>query len=173
MGGAAMSRYWTLLPVALMVGVPIWSVPSDPVIAIEGLAALFCIGGILVDGLALVTVGGVIGTIGYAGAGVTAGGGTDIVGAAVFGLALLALLDLAEFARRFRGAAVIGAVLRAQVAYWLARAVVIAAAVAALLLGAAVLAMLVPGSARAVVAGGAAMLAFGGALRAGIGRPER
>ena len=168
-----MSRYWTLLPVLVMTGVPIWSVPSDPVIAIEGLAALFCVGGILGGALALVTAGGVIGTIGYAVAAVTAPGGADVVGAAVFGLALLALLDLGEFARRFRGAAISDAVLRAQIAYWLARAGLIAAAAAALLLCAAALAMLVPGSARAVIAGAGAMLAFGGALHAGIGRPER
>ena len=173
MGRAVMSRYWSLLPVLVMVGVPIWSAPSDAVIAIEGLAALCCVGGILAGTLGLVTAGGVIGTIGYAGAAVTAGGGADIVSAAVFGLALLALLDLSEFARRFRGAAVAGAVLRAQVAYRLARAGLIAAAVAALLLCAAVLAMLVPGSARAVIAGAGVILAFGGALRAGIGRPER
>ncbi|HWB49068.1 MAG TPA: hypothetical protein VG651_08155 [Stellaceae bacterium] len=168
-----MSRYWSLLPVLVLVGVPIWSAPSDIVIAIEGLAALFCIGGLLAGTLGLVTVGGVIGTIGYAAAAVTAGGGTDIVGAAVYGLALLTLLDLSEFARRFRGAAVTEAVLRAQVAYWLARAGLIAAVAAALLLCAAALAMLVPGSARAVVAGAGALLAFAGALRAGIGKPER
>lgn len=170
-----MSRYWSLLPVLVMAGVPIWSAPSDAVIAIEGFAAILCIAGIFsrAVALALVTAGGVIGTIGYAGAAVTAGGGTDIVGAAVFGLALLTLLDLSEFARRFHGATVTGAVLRAQVAYWLARAGLIAAAVAALLLCAAALAMLVPGSARAVVAGAGALLAFGGALGAGIGRPER
>lgn len=168
-----MSRYWSLLPVLVMAGVPIWSAPSDAVIAIEGFAAILCIAGIFSRALALVTAGGVIGTIGYAGAAVTAGGGIDIVGAAVFGLALLTLLDLSEFARRFHGATVTGAVLRAQVAYWLARAGLIAAAVAALLLCAAALAMLVPGSARAVVAGAGALLAFRGALGAGIGRPER
>jgi hypothetical protein len=168
-----MSRYWTLLPVLVMAGVPIWSAPSDAVIAIEGFAVLFCVGGILAGALGVVTAGAVIGTIGYTGAAVTAGGRTDIVSAAVFGLALLALLDLSEVARRFRGAAVTGAVLRAQVAYWLARAGLIAAAVAALLLCAAAVAMLIPGSARAVVAGAGALLAFGGALGAGIGRPER
>jgi hypothetical protein len=168
-----MSRYWTLLPVLVMAGVPIWSVPSDPVIAIEGLAALLCVGGIFAGALGLVTVGGVIGTIGYAVAAVTAPSGADVVGAAVFGLALLCLLDLSEFSRRFRGAAISRAVLRAQIAYWLARAGLSAAAVAALLLCAAALSMLVPGSARAVIAGAGAILAFGGALRAGIGRPER
>jgi len=168
-----MSRYWALLPVLVIGGVPIWNGASDLVIAIEGLAALLCIGGIFSRALALITAGGVIGTIGYAVALVTLVGGADIVGAVAFGLALLALLDFSEFARRFQGAAIGAAVLRTQIAYWLARAGLMAAAAGALLLCAAAVATLVPGSARAVIAGAGALLAFGGALRAGIGRPDR
>jgi hypothetical protein len=29
MGGAAMSRYWAVLPALVMVGVPVWTAPSD------------------------------------------------------------------------------------------------------------------------------------------------
>ncbi|HTW54131.1 MAG TPA: hypothetical protein VME45_19745 [Stellaceae bacterium] len=116
------------------------------------------------------TAGSVIAVIGYAVALWSAGPGIDVIGAALFGTALLFLLDLHEFARRFRGADIANEVLRAQTAYWLGRAASIAVAVAALAAGGFVLSLLVPGAGRAVVAGLGAVLAFAGALNAGIVR---
>ncbi len=166
-----MRRYWAVLPVIAIAGVPIWTDPSDAVIAIAGIAASVCMLGLLLRLLGLVTAGGVIGSIGYAVAAVDSPGGADVVAGAGFGLALLALLDVSEFARRTHGAAVAAAALRDQIAYWFARAAITVAAVATLLICAVALAAIVPGPARAVVAGAGAVIAFAGALRGGIGRP--
>jgi hypothetical protein len=170
MGGPAMNPWWIALPMALMAAVPIWTEPTLPIVVIETAGCIFCILGILNSMLGPVTAGCVTAAIGYALALWSAGPGVDMVGAALFGLGLLFLLDLSEFVRRFRGADVSRDVLRAQTAYWLGRAAVIAGAVAALTAGGFVLSLLVPGTARAVVAGIGAILAFAGALKAGIVR---
>jgi len=167
-----MSRYWAIPPVIVMAGVPIWTDPSDVVVAIVGTASMVCVIGLLSRRLALVTAGAVIGTIGYAVAAAVSARGADIVAAAVFGLALLVLLDLSEFERRTHGAAVAAAAVRDQISYWFARVGVIVATVAALLLLAAAIAVIVPNSARAVLAGAGAAIAFAGALSAGIGWPK-
>jgi hypothetical protein len=163
-----MNRWRIALPLALMAAVPIWTAPSFPIVVIETAGCVFCILGVLSSMLGAVTAGCVIAAIGYALALWSAGPGVDVVGAALFGLGLLFLLDLSEFSRRFRGADVSQDVLRAQTAYWLGRAAIIAGAVAALTAGGFVLSLLVPGAARAVVAGIGAILAFAGALNAGI-----
>jgi hypothetical protein len=165
-----MIRWWTALPLALTAGVPIWTAPSAPIVAIEAAACSCCLLGILRSITGPVTAGCVTATIGYAVALWSSGPSVDIVGAALFGLALLFLLDLHEFARRFRAADVAGDVLRAQAAYWLGRVVAVAAAVLGLTAGGYVLSLVVPGSGRAVVGALGAVLAFAGALNAGIVR---
>jgi hypothetical protein len=157
--------------ILLMAMVPVWTAPMAPVLAIEVVACLLCGAGVIVGATTPVTVGAVLGLIGYAVAVcVQSDGRVDVVGATVFGLALLFLLDLSEFARRFRGADIAKEVLRAQTVYWLGRVAIIAAAVMALTLGGFVLSLLVPGGGRAVVAGIGAVLALAGALHAGIVR---
>jgi hypothetical protein len=163
-----MTRFWIAVPIALMSAVPLWTAPTVPVLAIEALACLLCIIGALASAAVPVTAGASVGVIGYALALWSGDGGVDVLGAAVFGLAILSLLDMAEFARRFRGADVSEQVLRAQAAYRLRRAAIIAGAVAVLTLGGFVLSLLIPGAGRAVVAGAGAVLAFAGALSAGI-----
>jgi hypothetical protein len=169
MAGASMTRLWAAVPLMLMAAVPLWTAASTPVLAIVALACLLCTAGMLADAPTPVTAGASLGTIGYAVALRTAdAGGIDAIGAAIFGLAVLFLLDLSGFARRFRGAEIAADVLRAQAAYWLGRIAIVAAAVAALSLGGFVLSVLVPGEGRAVIAGFGAILAFAGALRTGI-----
>lgn len=165
-----MNRWWSALPMALMAAVPIWTSPSAPTIAIEAAACAFCILGLLRATTAPVTAGCVIAVIGYTFALWSAAPGIDVVGAALFGLALLFLLDLHEFARRFRGAEVAPEVLRAQAAYWVARIVVVAGAVLGLTAGGFVVSLVVPDGGRAVLAALGAVLAFAGVLNAGIVR---
>jgi hypothetical protein len=76
---------------------------------------MFCAIGILGRALTPITSGGALGTIGYAVALCSTDGRVDIIGAAMFGLALLFLLDLSEFARRLRGVEITGAVMSGQV----------------------------------------------------------
>lgn len=165
-----MNRFWTALPMGIMAAVPIWTAPSAPVVAIEATACLLCAFGIFWHATGPVTGGGCIAIIGYAVALWFGGDGVDVIGAAIFGLALLFLLDLSEFARRFRGAAIATNVMRAQTAYWLGRAALIAGAIAALTLGGSVLSLLFPGMGRAVIVGLGAVIAFAGALYCPIAR---
>ena len=166
-----MSRLWTALPVMLMAAVPIWTDSSAAVSVLVVVACLLCALGVLADTSIPVTAGASVATIGYAVAlWSERTKGVDVFGAAVFGLSVLFLLDWSEFGRRFRGAHVADDVLRAQAAHWLGRAAIIAGAVAALSLFGFVLSLLVPGTGRAVLAGCGAILAFAGALRAGIVR---
>jgi hypothetical protein len=165
-----MMRYSALIPTAILVAVPLWTAASLPVVIIGVVAGLFCGIGVLRLWLPSITAGGSLALIDYALAASLAGSGLDIVGAAAFGLALLFLLDLAEFAGRFRGAEITAAVRRTQIAFWLGRAAVATAAVALLTLGAAVLAYLIPVLGRPIVAGLGAAITFAGAMHAGIVR---
>ena len=165
-----MNRFWTVLPIAMVVAVPVWTAPFAPVVAIEAAAGLLCALGIFWHATGPVTGGGCIAAVGYAVALWSGADGVDVIGAAIFGLALLFLLDLSEFARRFLGAEIAADVLRAQSAYWLGRAVLITAAIALLMLAGLALAFLIPGNGRAVMAGLGVVIAFAGALRGGIVR---
>lgn len=166
-----MIRYWPAVPVLLMATVPVWTAATGPVLAIEAVACLLCGAGIIIGATTPVTAGAMLGIVGYTLAlCLQTDGHVDVVGATVFGFALLFLLDLSEFARRFRGADVAREVLRAQAIYWLGRAAITAGAVMALTLGGFVLSVWVPGAGRAIVAGIGAVLALAGALHAGIVR---
>lgn len=166
-----MIRCWLMVPILLMAAVPVWTAATAPVLAIEAVACLLCGAGVIIGATTPVTAGAMLGIIGYTVAlCLQSDGRVDVAGATVFGFALLFLLDLSEFARRFRGADVAKEVLRTQVIYWLGRVAMIAAAVMLLTLGGFLLSVLVPGVGRAVVAGIGAILAFAGALYAGIAR---
>jgi len=167
-----MNRYWAIVPVLVMIAVPIGRSPTVVVIAVELTAALSSVLGLVIGRLGLVTAGSVIAAIGYTVSVSDPDAGTDLTGAAMFGLAVLFLLDLSAFARRYRGATVSRAVWRMQLGYWLARAAIILGATGAVILVAMALAIIVPGPGRAVAAGAGAILAFAGALYAGIGRPD-
>ena len=167
-----MNRFWAGLPIAVMAAVPLWTETSAAVIVIETVAILLCVIGVLRDLLVAVTTGAVYATIGYAVALWLENTGVNVVGAAVFGLALLFLLDLSEFGRRFHGAQVATDIVQTQVWYWLGRAALIIGAVLSLTLAGTVLGMLVPGAGRAIAAGLGVVIAFAGALYAGIYRAE-
>ncbi|MGH7092264.1 MAG: hypothetical protein ACREFB_01850 [Stellaceae bacterium] len=118
-----MSRFWALLPLVVVIGLPLLTGPSVFVAAAAEIAGVLGAAGILGGAFGLVTASGVAGTIGYAMAAATSGEGTD----------------LAALGRQWRGAAVSAAALRGQVNYWLARsAIIVLAAVPLLLCAAAV-----------------------------------
>lgn len=165
-----MMRYSALIPTAVLIGVPLWTAPSLSVLFVGFIAGCFCGVGVLRLWLPSITVGGSLALADYALAGLLAGGGLDIIGAAAFGLALLFLLDLTEFVHRFRGAEIATAVRRTQIAFWIGRAAAAIAAVALLSLGAAVFSHAIPVFGRPVVAGLGAAIAFVGAMRGGVVR---
>ena len=82
----------------------------------------------------------------------------------IFGLALLFLLDLSEFTRRFRGAKIANDVLQSQLVYWLERAAIISGIVIVLALAGFIMSSLVPPSGRTIISGLGALLAFAGAI---------
>ena len=161
-----------MLPLVAVIGVPIWTGPYWPVIAIAGAGFLLCALGVGLNVLAPITAGAVFALIGYTAALWLGGEGVDVVGATVFGLALLLLLDLSEFAQRFRGAEIATDVFRGQIVYWLGRAVATIAAVTLLMACALLLSLLLPSSGRSVIAGLGAVIAFAAALTAGIIRTD-
>ena len=87
-----MNRFWAGLPIAVMAAVPLWTETSAAVIVIETVAILLCVTGVLRNLLVAVTTGAVCATIGYAVALWLENTAVNVVGATVFGLALLFLL---------------------------------------------------------------------------------
>jgi hypothetical protein len=168
-----MTRSWAALPIIVMAGLPLWVAPSAPVMLIEAVAGLFCALGVLRHALAPVMAGGALAMIGYAFALWSADAGIDVIGAAVFGIALVTLLDLSDAARRWHGAEIATEVMRAQLAFWFGRTGIATTAVALLSLCGTVLAVFVPASGRAIVTGLGALIAFAAALYAGIARGPR
>ena len=166
-----MNRIWAGLPIAIMVGVPLWTSASAPVYMIELLAVLVCVGGLLRYSLGALVTGAGLALIRYTIA-LWSSADVEVIGATAFGLALLLLLDLGDFVRRFRGAAVASSVVRVQSVYWARRAMLIFAAVIFLMFVASALAAIVPGTGRSVIAGLGAVLAFAGAIYAGLRRTE-
>ncbi|HTT80283.1 MAG TPA: hypothetical protein VMF86_11445 [Stellaceae bacterium] len=165
-----MKRRWTAPPIVVMAAVPIWTAPSASVITVAAIAAAVAAIGVIRRATGGVVAGCILAAIGYALAVWSERPGLDVIGATIFGLAVLALLEWSEFARRFRSVDVAGEALRRQRAYWLGQAAVVVGTVAALTLAGFVVSLLIPAVARAVVTGAGAVLAFAGALGAGIVR---
>lgn len=165
-----MRRFWAMPPLLLLTAVPVWTMPSWLVIALAVLAAGLGAVGIASAFRAPITAAGILAIISYALALALQHGGVNVIGAAIFGLALLFLLDLSEFVRRFHGAKVAADVMRVQLAFWLGRAAIIEGAIALLSLSGFVFSLLVPSGSRAVVAGAGAVIAFAAAIYAGTVR---
>jgi hypothetical protein len=159
-----MNRWWVGIPLAIAAAVPICTNPSVAIAAIETVAVLLCVLGIAFAMTGPVTAGCVVAIIGYAAALQSGSTDLDVVGGGIFGLALLFLLDLSEFARRFRGAGIAKSALRAQLAYWLERGAIISGIVIVLALAAFMVSLLVPPGIRAIAAGLGALLAFVGTV---------
>jgi hypothetical protein len=169
-----MIRIAAAVAIAVLVGIPIATAADVVVIPIALLAAATCGTGLVRHSLGLVTAGAWLAVFSYAAALVLAGSEPQIAAAVVFGVALLLLMQLGEFARQLDGAALDPPLLRAQALYWLTVAALAAAAVAALVLIGAALAPLLAGPARIAVAGCGAAIAFGAALyAAGWATPSR
>jgi len=172
MGRDRVNRIWIAPPIGVMAAVPLWTSASAPVYGMELLAILFCVCGVIRYSLGALSAGAGLAVIGYTVALWSSATGVDVIGATAFGLALIFLLDLGEFARRFRGAAIASSVVRAQTVYWVGRAALIVGVIMLLALVASAMAALVPGPSRAVVTGLGSVLAFAGVAYAGLRRSE-
>ncbi len=169
-----MTRALATALVALLAGLPLLVHPSWPLAAVALAAATASAAGIVTSAMALVTAGAALALIEYTIAVWLAAGPPNVLGAGVFGLALVLLLEVADFTRRVRGVLLGPRVLPEHAQHWLATGV--AALAVTILLGAAASALTIPlprPTYPALVAVGALLVFVGAAvaLRAGM-RPR-
>jgi hypothetical protein len=106
----------------ILVGLPLVVLPS-PVVAIAAVpAAILCAAGVGTLARPVVTAGAVFAVIEYALAVWRAGTSPDFVIAIAFGVVLLLMLEVIDFAARLDGVAVGTAVIASQARSWIARA---------------------------------------------------
>jgi hypothetical protein len=157
-----MIRHLAAILAALVVGLPLLFLPSWPVGAIAFVAGASLAGGMLMLRAPLLTVGVTLGLVEYALALRLPAGPSDPLTAVALGVSILLLLQVVDFSRRFRGAAVESAVIRGQLRYWLTTAVATGA-------GALLVYALGTALAQALPPAGYPTLAVVGALAAVIG----
>jgi hypothetical protein len=116
-----MMRGVTLIPIAIMAGVPVLMRPSSAFACIGAAAAVLCMAGVFLRWRPLVTAGASLALMLYALALFRAR--SSLVSAIVLGVSLALVLDVSEFARRFHGAVVTGPAWYRQARHWVATAV--------------------------------------------------
>ena len=115
-----MIRALTLVPIAVMAGVPVLLRPNSAVAGIGAAAAMLCLAGVFLHWRPLVTAGASVAVMLYA---LTlVGARSSLWSAVVLGVSLALVLDVFEFARRFHGAVVTRPALYRQVRHWIATA---------------------------------------------------
>ncbi|HYB41134.1 MAG TPA: hypothetical protein VEL75_05155 [Candidatus Methylomirabilis sp.] len=122
----------SLIPIAVLAGLPALVYPSSGSAAIGAGAGILCAVGVAGRVPSLVTAGASIALIQYALALALAAPRARPAGAVVLGVALAVLLELSDFHRRFHGAAPTPRATRLQLRHCLAGASVGALAAAAL-----------------------------------------
>jgi hypothetical protein len=108
-----------LIPIIVLVGVPVLVLPMSLIGTLGALAGLSCAAGTLGRARPLVTTGGSLALVQYALALSLAGGPPSLLGAAAFGVALVLVLDVTEFVRRFRRATLAPPAVWRQVRHWI------------------------------------------------------
>ena len=125
-----MMRAITLIPIAVVAGVPVLMRPSSPFAGIGAAAAVLCMAGVLLRWRPLVTAGASLALMLYALA--LFGARSSLVSAIVLGVSLTLLVDVSEFARRFHETAVTRPAWSRQALHWGATAILGAVTAAAL-----------------------------------------
>jgi hypothetical protein len=165
-----MTRYFPLLSIPVLVGVPLLAEPSWPIAGIGAATALFCTLGVVLASARLARTGAMLALFDLTVALWWSAPPMRVATALVFGLALLSLIEGVDFSRRFSGAVVDGAVITAQLRYWGARTAAIAAAAALLLAAARLVATALPPLTGPVIAGIGAITAFAAGVFACVRR---
>jgi hypothetical protein len=149
----------------VLVGLPLVVTPSWVIVAPAAVAALLIAVGIVVLSTPLVTAGIAVGLVEYTLALWIGARPLDPLTAVALGAALVLLLQVVDFARRFRGATVDAAVATSQARYWLGTGilgVVVALVVTGLATG---LAPALPPAAYPALAAAGALIAVIGVAR--------
>ena len=155
--------------------VPLLATPTLPIAVPGGIALILAVAGIVVSWRWPVTAAACVFVIDYAAALLLAGPSVSVVGAALFGLALLILLQSADLARAARHAVVDPAVLRSQAIGWAAFGAATVCTAAVVMVFARAVAGAIPLTAAPLLAAASALgviLALGTALTRAAGRRE-
>jgi hypothetical protein len=116
-----MMRALTLIPIAVIAGVPVLMRPSSAFAGIGAAAAVLCMAGVFLRWRPLVTAGASVALMLYALALFRAR--SSLASAIVLGVSLPLVLDVSEFLRRFHGAVVTRPVWSRQARHWVATAI--------------------------------------------------
>jgi hypothetical protein len=159
-----MRRLAPVLAVPVLVGVPLW-VEMSWLVAIVALAsATLCLVAVLRTSLALATAGSTFALFSLALALRLSSSPANVLVMAVFGLALLLLLEGTHLCRRFRGATVTPSLWRRTLVWWTGRASISLALAIALAALAPLIAISLPPSWAPFAAGLGALAAFAAAV---------
>lgn len=129
-------RYVALLLIVILVGYPLTIVPAMAVAVVAGGAVALCALGILAGSTTILTAGLALALGEYALALVRSGDPPRLAGAVVAGVAVALLLEVGNFAGRFRRVELGPGVVASQLRYW-ARFGVVGGAATLVLAGAA------------------------------------
>jgi hypothetical protein len=116
-----MTRLVPSLALPILMGVPIWIEPTWGGGLLAAVSGALCVLAILRASSSVATVGGVFALVSLTLAFRHQSASTNLLGSAVFGLALLLFIDGIHLCKRFDGAAVAQAFWRRQVSWWIAR----------------------------------------------------
>jgi hypothetical protein len=160
-----MKRLALVAVIPLLVGPPLWLAFTWETAAIAVVTSLVLLAGVLGLWLPAITAGAVLALIELALALHLSAASLGVFGATAYGLALLFLIDAADFLRRFEGATIDSSAWRGQIAWWIGRAAIAVAATVGLVIVAGGTAGLLPSAGRPLLAGLGALIAFAATLR--------
>jgi hypothetical protein len=167
-----MRRYISAFAIIWIAVVPVSVMPTWLIVALAVATGLLCIAGLLWRSLGAALAGCVLAVLALALALWWGAASMSVFGAIAFGLAILALLDATDFARRFAGAQVVDLAWRSQIASWIGRGAVCFVAGILLTFIASAVELLLPASGRAMIAVMGALMAILAALSAMLSATE-
>lgn len=155
-----------LVPVLVAVALPLVALPTPAIATLGALAALLCGVGALGRMRPLVTAGAAVVLMQYALVLVLAGSPPDLVRAAVLGVALALVLDMADVRRRFHACTLSAPARRGLVRHWVVSAGLGALAAFTLAAAATLVRLDGPPALYPILAAGGALGAAAGAVGA-------
>ncbi len=161
-----MIRYLGGILVMALLGVPLLRAPSGLVGAVGALAGLFCIGGVVMLSIPLLTFGASLALTEYTLALWLAGSPPDLLGAIGLGVTLWLLFEVTGFAQRIQGVAVAPGVLRRQARSWIGTGIALIVLGGMVAIATSAVRLRLPPSACPVVVALGAVSAFLGVARA-------
>lgn len=161
-----MIRWLAALLTLVLAGLPVLVLPSRLIVGLGAVAAALCVTGLLGRSVSFVTAGAACALVQYALALWLSAAPVSLVSSAALGVALVLLLAVVDFLRRVHGVAVVPAVMRGQIRYWVGIGGVGAAVIVVVALVGRALPLGVPAAGAAALATAGALGTFIGVVRA-------